>query len=262
MQTALQVFRKDVTEGTTHMLLKSAVLSELGEGKVEEWFEDGRADVLSQRGTVFECLTNPNRSIIKEKIEKYTSREIVFVVPEGTNGRHFAQFNSEVWFVNVETGEIALKKTFIASYQSNEKVVVKNKTVRLVFKMHPRDMPDAKKMSEMIAEVYHLKKSSISYIAKFIFQKAQREAPDGNFKKVIDEIVGKAKEYVNNKQPKSILKLPQYVWAPSVHTNQHVDATGFANSLILPKDGKGGGFYVHFRDSCIALMRKSKMGGK
>ena len=31
---------------------------------------------------------------------------------------------------------------------------------------------------------------------------------------------------------------------------------------ILPKDGKGGVFYVHFCDSCIALIRNKKMGGK
>lgn len=239
MQTALQVFRKDIREGTTHMLLKSAVLSALnGKGEVEKWFDDGRADVLADN-TVFECLTNPNRSIIKEKIDKYTSKEMVFVVPETANKLLFARFECTVWFIQLKTGEVATKETFTASYieevekaagNNNEHGVWKQQNkVSYLFKVKNRDVEDMKKMSKIIGKAYNLKKLTISYVARFIMLKILKEAPDGNHRKVLDEILQKGMEYVNNKQPKSILKLPQYAWAPSVHTNQHMDVTALAN---------------------------------
>ena len=57
----------------------------------------------------------------------------------------------------------------------------------------------------------------------------REELPDGNYKKVLNEIKQKGMDYLNNKQAKSILKVPQYTWAPSVHTNHHIDATGLAH---------------------------------
>ena len=83
----------------------------------------------------------------------------------------------------------------------------------------------------MIGHAYNLKKTTPSYVARFIMLKVLKEVPSGNYKKVWDEIKQKGMEYVNKKQPKSILKHPQYMWAPSVHTNQHVDATNTAMEL-------------------------------
>lgn len=188
-----------------HKLLKSTCLSHLGEGDVEERFENGIADVLSGN-TVFECLSSPSSTIIKEKINKYTSKEIIFVVPESTDTKVFAQFKCEVWFANVDIGEIILKENYTASYRVNKKKVAEEKFVSYVSRLQNSDIPDAKKMSEVIAYAYCLKKTSISYVAKFVTQKVENEYPDGDYDKAFGEMLE--------------------------HYRQQVKIRGFRNSII------------------------------
>ena len=92
MQTALSVW-KNRGESLTHRLLKSACLQHIGSGKVEEPFEDGIADVL-YTDTVIECLSKPTLSMVLDKIKKYRSRYLIFIVPKNTPRDIFEGFGN------------------------------------------------------------------------------------------------------------------------------------------------------------------------
>jgi len=104
MQTALSVW-KNRGESLTHRLLKSACLQHIGSGKVEEPFEDGIADVL-YTDTVIECLSKPTLSMVLDKIKKYRSRYLIFIVPKNTPRDIFEGLGTVVWFTDVYKGAI------------------------------------------------------------------------------------------------------------------------------------------------------------
>jgi hypothetical protein len=266
MQAALQVF-KGRGEGKIHKLLKSACLLTLEGARVEVKFENGIADIMFE-DTVIECLSKPTYSQVKRKLVKYSkTRSVIFAVPADSKPYPFVVLECAVWFVDMETGGLT-KKDFSSldhlseaarirtafveemaekifqnaknhgmsfmsrcgevTHQIEEKIRFSSQDVELIEKH--RDFIESDLGMWKYSKYPGTPENALSYAAM-----AKRLLLDVTAllaKKVQEENAYRFKgEVVSIPQRDSAPKLPQYVWAPSVHTNQHLDATCTAMGL-------------------------------